>query len=217
MFFILDYRSQYYLAALSDSLITLVFIGVLIVSYRVKNFTGLYNIVIGVMVTSMSMRLYTPVASRSVFIMPVIALAAYLLLSRVGGVAWSIVMCGIAFVEVMLDRYGFFQMSTNYQSVIYGIMGTAMLSALLFVYEGMSLSVENQALGKAGELVVVNRRLDQQANRNSHVSEELKLALEESQASNKKLVDTKRAIMNILEDSKSLQAQLKAEKAGVEK
>lgn len=108
-------------------------------------------------------------------------------------------------------------MSTNYQSVIYGIMGTAMLSALLFVYEGMSLSVENQALGKAGELVVVNRRLDQQANRNSHVSEELKLALEESQASNKKLVDTKRAIMNILEDSKSLQAQLKAEKAGVEK
>lgn len=109
LFFILDYRSQYYLAALSDSLITLVFIGVLIVSYRVKNFTGLYNIVIGVMVTSMSMRLYTPVASRSVFIMPVIALAAYLLLSRVGGVAWSIVMCGIAFVEVMLDRYGFFK------------------------------------------------------------------------------------------------------------
>lgn len=217
LFFILDYRSQYYLAALADGLITSVFIAVLIASYRVKDYSGLYNIVIGVMVTSVSMRFYSPAAIRSVFIMPVIALAAYLLLSRVGGVAWSIMMCGIAFVEVMLDKYGFFQMSTDYHFVIYGIMGTAILSALLFIYEGTSLSVENQAICKGSQLVVANRRLDQQANRNSHASEELKQALEESQASNKKLVETKRAIMNILEDSKSLQAQLKAEKAGVEK
>lgn len=187
-----------------------------IASFYSKKHKVLFNITIISVVLFTVGGFYGSSATRSIFLVPITALVAYLLLSRIGGVVWTIVIICLTFVVYLLDRLGLANMQADPNLMVFGIVSLLITSLLMYVYEGINVNNEQLVATRDRELFDLNQKLSQQLKSDKDTAKKLTRTLEATQKNNQILINTKLAIMNILEDTNELQEQLRAEKENVE-
>lgn len=186
------------------------FVIIYLISLRVKKNIALLSIltILSISLTT-AFALYGLAATRSIFLAPVTPLIGYLLLSRKGGVLATVFMEACIIVVYLLDKLGIVVVQLDAELMLYGAISTIVISALMFVYEG--INIDNEKL-----IVDRENQLNEQLEKNRIANEDLADTLAETQNNNLRLSNTKAAIMNILEDTNELQAQLRSEKENIE-
>lgn len=212
-----DLRNGVTVTGLVDLVVLLSFVMTFVGTFITKSHTLLYHLSISVMVVALASSFYNPSALRSLFLMPLCVLVAYLFLSRVGGMVWTVVIFLITTMIYALDKVGVASSYLESQPTISSLTTVLLFSTLLYVYEGINVGNEQLVAHREKELSELNDRLSTQLLKNRTTSEELERTLMMTQKNNTLLRESKLALMNVLEDANNLQKQIQREKENVEK
>ena len=212
-----DLKNGVSVTATVDIVVLLSFTVTFIGTFISRSHILLYNLSLAVMVSALTSSFYNPTALRSLFLMPLCVLVAYLFLSRVGGMVWTAaIFLSTAMVYVM-DRLGLASSYLESQPTVSSLIAVLLFSTLLYVYEGINVGNEQLVARREKELYELNDRLSKQLLENKTTSEELERTLMMTQKNNTLLRESKMALMNVLEDANNLQKQIQREKENVEK
>jgi len=193
-----------------------VFLISFIISFYSNKYDWILNFIISSVILSTVASYYTDMAARSILLAPLTILASYLLSSRFCGAVWTIILSALTTVVYFLDTFNIYNTKLDTNQLIYGVVSTVMLSVIMYLYTGITNENKQIIASRDKELSDLNQKLKLQLLSNKNSSEELARTLESTQENIQLLTNTKRAVLNILEDTNELQHQLKLEKEGVE-
>ena len=217
MFFaVTDINSLSLIQIFIDVFLLCVFLVSFLFSFYSNKYDWILNFIISSVILSTIVSYYCESATRTVLLTPMIVLVSYLLASRLCSVVWTMILSLATTVVYFLDTFNIYNTKLDTNQIIYSVVATIMISIIMYIYTGLMDENKQIIANRDKELLDLNQKLKLQLLSNKNSSEELARTLESTQENIQLLTNTKRAVLNILEDTNELQSQLKLEKEGIE-
>ncbi len=152
-----------------------------------------------------------------IFWMSLFPVIAFFLEGKNSGLIWTLSFIVLAWVLIHLGQIGVFPSVYSYQTLSQGLISMSVVTLLMYFYESISERYFNIVIKQKQDLEVLNSRLEQEIDHRRKSEDTLAESIEQIEEQNKNLEDSKKAMLNVLEDERILEERLKEEKIGVEK
>lgn len=159
---------------------------------------------------------FAPTGNRTVFLTPLILILAYFLHGRASGLFYTFLILGANLIAYEISRHNLAELPVSAQSLGYSSLALGMISALLFIYEGVNVANERRIAQRDKRLRVVNNKLNEELAKRYELTLQLTENLHQTKKSNEILEQTKHTLTAALDNTNRLKEQLALEKKSVE-
>lgn len=204
--------------AIASDISILASIGLIVYVARYRGqYTAAFIITISMLVFVLPINYFAETAERSVYLMPACLLFAYFLLGKIGGVAWTSILYGVNIGVFLIHTYTPYKMALDPINLFYGSIALFFISAMLYVFEYNNETNEKVIQEQRKKLMKANEALRADLLSRMELTTQLEKQVKEVERSNSILQKSKKALINVLEDTNELQQQLTREKSNIEK
>ncbi len=188
--------------------------------FVLTRFTGWYRLfywsTIIVLTAVIFANYFTPTATRTIYLQPMILIFAYFLLGKNIGVIWTFLLLFLNAVSFVIGNSGELRLYVDAHNLAYVSLAVVLSSAFLYIYEVANDANERRVAERDARIKRVNDELNEQLTERYKLEIELKKSLQATNVKNQQLEVAQDKLTKALNMSNRLSEELRLEKEGVE-